>query len=48
MRGVSRSGSFVKLRNSPAIAYRDVGNERERGRGSVTRVPRLNLNHFES
>ena len=35
MRGVSRSGSFVKLRNSPAIADRDVGNEREQGRGSV-------------
>ncbi len=29
----------VKLRNSPAIAYRDVGNEREQGHGSVTRVP---------
>ncbi len=48
VRGVSRSGSFAKLSNSRAIACRDAGNEREQGRGSVTGVSRLDLDHFDS
>ena len=34
--------------NSRAIAYRDVGNEREQGCGSVTGISRLDFDHFES
>ena len=34
--------------NSRAIAYRDVGNEREQGCGSVTYISRLDLDHIES
>ena len=44
MRGVSRSGSFVKLSNSPAKA----GPMSAAIALGLTCVPRLELDHFES